>query len=166
MIVLPRELHVPAKRQYGYTPKDPILFSVKGRRGVSLQEALRRKLDGLDHASEAVFNNCGTKISYLIEVCGHSICHSVLYTHVMLCTLQIPGYRSLRVQKYAHARKNGCDIPFARLKVVQQLAEVMSKFLDEVNQDSLQRLTAVIDASSAEGEGDLYRSTAFRQRLY
>lgn len=68
MIQMPFDRYEPPRKQYGLKTKTPIRLSQGGEQGVLLEAALNPRLVGLDDADDPVFEDCGVKITYVIQV--------------------------------------------------------------------------------------------------
>ena len=68
MNIVPFEAYSPPRKQYYLGLKKPVSFFVDGQPGILLQNALSCKLDGLHDPDTPMFEECGTKITYVIHV--------------------------------------------------------------------------------------------------
>ena len=60
---IPQRPYDHGRRQWDYTPSDPILFQVNGYPGVNLGDALRNNLTGLEGRDDLVLQDARTAIS-------------------------------------------------------------------------------------------------------
>lgn len=84
-------------------------FTLDGGCPVPLGGSLSRNLDYLDNPKDRLFAECGTKVTYRVLV---------------------DEYPDFYKQMNAQRRKGGKAVPILRSKVVKQIAQVVSKFID------------------------------------
>lgn len=65
---VPQEVYGNRRRQWNFERSDPISFSVNGRPGINMRDALRRHFTGLDGRDDAVLQNAAGAISCRILV--------------------------------------------------------------------------------------------------
>jgi len=62
-IQIPQRRHDNGRQQRGFKPSDPISFSINGRRGINLGDALSQKFEGLDGRDDPVLEGASGPIS-------------------------------------------------------------------------------------------------------
>jgi hypothetical protein len=129
MCVVPYIPYQLPRRQFGTNLKPPTLFSACGEPGAPLIPSSPQNYNDIDDSTQSVFENCRTKITYVIQV-GISPNPCLTFYILSMKKKQIAGYEPFKRQKYAYAGRKGTLMPYDREKVVKQVAEVMEVFIE------------------------------------
>jgi hypothetical protein len=68
LIVVPYEPYKLRRRQFGLKQKGSTFFTVHGQLGVPLKPSDTRSYDDIDDSQKIIFEGCGAKITYVIQV--------------------------------------------------------------------------------------------------